>query len=595
MTTMTTADERPASPARRGSRAWLASLRVRVLVRYVVLLALATAGSILVARQVIVTQIDDRIDAALSQEVAELERLKGGDDPETGRPLGQRVRRIFDLYLERNVPAAGRGLPDLRQRGAVPAQRARGALPARPGPGARAPMGLDRAGRPRATSRPPAARSSSSPCRCGPRGRPGACSWSRSSASSRRGDLDTITGALAGVGVAVLLIGALLTWRGAQRVIAPMRDVTRTAHQITETDLSRRIPVQGEDEVADLARTFNEMLDRLESAFATQRRFLDDAGHELRTPITIVRGHLELMDDDPDERRETLALVMDELDRMGRLVNDVLTLAKAERPDFLDRETVDVEALSREVFAKATALARARTGTLAGVGRGVDRGRPAAADTGARAARAERRAAHGRRRRDRDLLDGRPRATARFSVRDDGPGRATGGPRASLRPLRPGRGPARARAQGLGLAIVRAIAEAHGGTVELHSRLGRGRNAHGRRAGRSASRRAGDRGGVSSVLIVEDEERIASFVEKGLRANGFATTVAGDGTRGLALASSGGFDLVILDLGLPDLDGLPCCARLRERARAACPSSCSRPATECATPWRASRAGPTTT
>ena len=108
------------------------------------------------------------------------------------------------------------------------------------------------------------------------------------------GDLDTITGALAGVGVAVLLIGALLTWRGAQRVIAPMRDVTRTAHQITETDLSRRIPVQGEDEVAELARTFNEMLDRLESAFATQRRFLDDAGHELRTPITIVRGHLEL-------------------------------------------------------------------------------------------------------------------------------------------------------------------------------------------------------------------------------------------------------------------------------------------------------------
>ena len=70
---------------------------------------------------------------------------------------------------------------------------------------------------------------------------------------------------------------------------------------------------------------------------------------------------------------------------------------------------------------------------------------------------------------------------------------------------------------------------------------------------------------MSSILIVEDEERIASFVEKGLRANGFATAVAGDGARGLALASSGGFDLVILDLGLPDIDGLAVLRQLRER------------------------------
>jgi DNA-binding response OmpR family regulator len=70
---------------------------------------------------------------------------------------------------------------------------------------------------------------------------------------------------------------------------------------------------------------------------------------------------------------------------------------------------------------------------------------------------------------------------------------------------------------------------------------------------------------MSSILIIEDEERIASFVDKGLRANGFATTVAADGMRGLALASGGGFDLVVLDLGLPDLDGLELLRRLRER------------------------------
>ncbi len=69
---------------------------------------------------------------------------------------------------------------------------------------------------------------------------------------------------------------------------------------------------------------------------------------------------------------------------------------------------------------------------------------------------------------------------------------------------------------------------------------------------------------MSSILIIEDEERIASFVEKGLRANGFATSVAPDGAHGLSLASSGGFDLVILDLGLPDFDGLSLLRRLRE-------------------------------
>ena len=64
--------------------------------------------------------------------------------------------------------------------------------------------------------------------------------------------------------------------------------------------------MRGHDEIAELAETFNAMLDRLERAFASQRRFLDDVGHELRTPITIVRGHLELLEDDPDEREATL-------------------------------------------------------------------------------------------------------------------------------------------------------------------------------------------------------------------------------------------------------------------------------------------------
>ena len=74
---------------------------------------------------------------------------------------------------------------------------------------------------------------------------------------------------------------------------------------------------------------------------------------------------------------------------------------------------------------------------------------------------------------------------------------------------------------------------------------------------------------MSSILIVEDEERIASFVDKGLRSSGFATAIAGDGESGLAMAASGRFDLVVLDLGLPDIDGIEVLKRMRGRGMTA--------------------------
>ena len=114
------------------------------------------------------------------------------------------------------------------------------------------------------------------------------------------------------------------------------------------------------------------MLDRLDHAFSSQREFIRDAGHELRTPITVIRGHLELLaaEEDPRERAETIAIVTDELDRMSRFVDDLLLLARAERPDFLEYETVDVEDLSRELLAKAQSLGP-REWTLDTSGRGI--------------------------------------------------------------------------------------------------------------------------------------------------------------------------------------------------------------------------------
>ena len=232
----------------------------------------------------------------------------------------------------------------------------------------------------------------------------------------------------AGVSLAVLLIASALAWVIAGRVLAPLRTLRTTAQAITESDLTRRIDVHGDDEIAELGRTFNAMLDRLEAAFASQRAFVSDAGHELRTPITIVRGHLELLGDDPLEREETIALVTDELDRMARFVEDLLLLAKAEQGDFLHVAPLDLDVLTDELYNKATALAD-RDWRLAGSGTGRLTRRSPAAHAGRHAARPERRPAHARRRPDlarlgdqqrrRDALGRRHRARhpARTSAR----------------------------------------------------------------------------------------------------------------------------------------------------------------------------------
>jgi two-component system OmpR family sensor kinase len=94
----------------------------------------------------------------------------------------------------------------------------------------------------------------------------------------------------------MLLVASMLAFGVAGRILRPVRLVTDTARDISETDLSRHIQVEEtDDEISAMAATFNDMLTRLEEAFDTQRRFIDDAGHELRTPITIIRGHLELL------------------------------------------------------------------------------------------------------------------------------------------------------------------------------------------------------------------------------------------------------------------------------------------------------------
>lgn len=170
--------------------------------------------------------------------------------------------------------------------------------------------------------------------------------------------LADVMGRFAAIGLAALLLAAGLGWFVSGRLLSPLRHMRQTAQQISETDLSQRIPVgeAKDDEVSQLGRTFNDMLARLEEAFAAQRAFIDDAGHELRTPLTIVQGHLELIEEDPVAREQTLALVLDELARMNRIVHDLQTLTKANQPGFVRPGSCDLDALLDEILVKASAL-----------------------------------------------------------------------------------------------------------------------------------------------------------------------------------------------------------------------------------------------
>ena len=453
-------------------RRFFSSARARILASYLILLLFSTAVGTIVLREVLLARAGERVDDALVQETREFDRLaKEGNNPETGEPFGTDVGAIFDVFLDRNVPGEAeafytfldgedhdeRFAPSVKEQRLQQIDELAATTTTRRGE-----FELEDETRFRYVAVPV-------------RDTTGATRGVFAVAIDLSQELDEVNEALqiaVGVNVGVLILASMLAWVIAGRVLQPLRLLRDTARSISESDLTRRIPVEGEDELADLARTFNEMLDRLEEAFASQKSFISDAGHELRTPITIIRGHLDVMGDDPDERRETLDLVRDELDRMSRLVNDLLLLAKATRPDFLQPETVDLDDLTRELFAKASALAQ-RDWRLSAVGNGrivADRQRVTQAVMNLSQNAVTHTLAGDAVELGSELRNGR----VRLWVKDTGPGVPRHEQaRIFERFVRLDRAPA-GEGAGLGLAITRAVAEAHGGRVELDSRPGAG-------------------------------------------------------------------------------------------------------------------------
>ncbi len=134
--------------------------------------------------------------------------------------------------------------------------------------------------------------------------------------------------------IVAFLAFALGVWVLADRVLGPLKRVTEAAARISGSEITKRVPVTtSRDEIHDLAVAINNMLDRLQESFETQRRFTADASHELRTPVTAIAGHASYLSrrtNPSSEQTESIDVIRREADRMGKLVNDLLELARAD-------------------------------------------------------------------------------------------------------------------------------------------------------------------------------------------------------------------------------------------------------------------------
>lgn len=446
------------------------TVRTRILSATLVVVAVALIAIILITGRALFTGIEAAAATELSHEAAKLRVYAEGADGQDG-PAHHDVQAFLTDYLARHVTESQEALfsivdgrPDRRSHAEPPVR-----LDASPDfiaevSGITAPV----SGRVETSAGP--AVYAAIPVRMTGDAGEGILVAVEFLGAAQRGAWNTVL-TMAVAGGFALVLAASAGWLVAGRALRPIRTMREAASEIDSGDLDRRIAVSGNDDLAGLAVSFNRMLDRLQDAFDGQRRFLDDAGHELRTPITVIRGHLELMGDDQDERAQTLHLVTDELHRMSRLVDDLIVLARSERPDFLVRSEVDIGDLLVDTLAKATALGP-RAWSLDAVPEGsalLDRERltQALLQLAANAAEHTEPAAV-------IALGGSiDPAGVRVWVRDEGSGilpedRARIFERFHRGSARRGPG------SGLGLAIVERIAQAHGGTVTVRSAPGRG-------------------------------------------------------------------------------------------------------------------------
>ena len=340
------------------------SARVRILGWYVLLLALALGTALLATRVVLRADVNQRIDTELRLEAAEAQTIAtSGFDPKTGEPFTT-IDQLLAAHLAVSTIEPDAALITLLD-GVVNGH-------VDPSSGAHPDQDQDLVRRWGAVTALTYGQVSSAvgevryvavPAGLGV-GPPRAVLVYAFMPASGYAAIDRVIGIGAAASGGALVLVSLIAWLVAGRVLRPVRQVTAAANGIiTDTDLKDRLPIRGHDEISALAQTFNRMLDRLAATFTAQRGFIADAGHELRTPITVIRGHLELLehaDSSPaprTDRTRIITILHDELDRMSRLVNDLLMLGRAEHPDFVTLDLLDLGTLTHAIHGKVSTLA----------------------------------------------------------------------------------------------------------------------------------------------------------------------------------------------------------------------------------------------
>ena len=298
-------------------------------------------------------------------------------------------------------------------------------------------------------------------------------------------DLDAELGSLADsfqtyfrVALGALALVGLVAWFVAGRLLRPIRLLRdAAAGSSTAADLTERIPVTGRDDVSELAAAINAMFDRLQDSSKSQVRLLNDVGHELKTPITIIRTHLELLDaGNASEVETTRSLAIEELDRMNTLVSEISLLAASKAPHFVEPAEVDIDSLTAAVAAKASALDPTRswrvesaTGLAVIDARHITEAWLQLADNAVKYS-----TPGGPIVIVSEASENGTGAWLNLSVRDSGPGIPPEDRERIFERFSRLESSRATEGSGLGLSIVAAIAEAHGGTVLLSGPPGEG-------------------------------------------------------------------------------------------------------------------------
>jgi len=301
--------------------------------------------------------------------------------------------------------------------------------------------------------------------------------------SMREERLRTLTVGLASAVIAAAVVAWLLASLLARTWLRSVDAAAESAHRIgTGQALRERLFVPADEgEIARLARAFNELLDRLESAHGTQQRFLADASHELRTPLTVLRGEIEVAlrrERPANEYREVLESSREEIERLARLTENLLALARSDAGEGLvTREAVDLAAVCGHVRETLAARAAEKRIDLQ-----IDAGEPVWTSGDAialervclnLAENAIRYSPPGESVTLRARVEG---SEAVLAVSDTGPGiGAEHLPHLFERFYRVDKARSREHGgAGLGLAIVEALVKAHGGSVHVTSTVGQG-------------------------------------------------------------------------------------------------------------------------